>query len=106
MTADLLKGLGKMDFKLTGFGDEELSKLLEAGADADEASGIAKRLRKVTFYAGDDNKAAKLAMNDRTLVVVFDKESQLEFVKDAIHKRQAGNQKTIGDVIFNVFKRL
>lgn len=103
-TADLLKGLGKLDFRLTGFGEDELQKLLGAQGEINDAETVAKNLRKVTFYAGEDGSANKTAMNDRTLVVVFESEQELAFVKNRIHQLQTGKSKSIGDVIYKLFK--
>jgi len=105
MTTDLLKGLGKLDFKLTGFSGEELEKLLGAQGDIDDAEGVTKKLRRVEFYVGGEASKDKTALNDRTLVVVFSTEAQLDFVKKRIHEKQSGKDISIGDVIFQVFKR-
>ena len=105
MTSELLKGLGKLDFRLTGFGDDELQKLLDAGQDVDDALGVANKLRKVTFYAGQDPSDAKTIANDRTLVIVFETEKQLAFVKQKIHELQAGNRKSVGAIIYSTFHK-
>lgn len=103
-TADILKGLSKFELKLTGFDDSELKKFMGATGEIEEAEGIAKKLKRVEFYAGGEPNQTKIAMNDRTLVVVFSSESQLRFVKDACRQAQSGNDKTVGDIVYAAFK--
>jgi ParB-like chromosome segregation protein Spo0J len=91
MTADLLKGLGKLDFKVTGFGEDELQKLLGAEEPKEEDR------RKITFYAG--------SRDARTLLVTFASDEQYEFVTKAIKTLRKGNAKSVGDVVYNIFKK-
>lgn len=78
---------------------------LTAESEIKEADGVAKKLRQVTFYAGDDPNETKVVMNDKTLVVVFEADTTCKKVKDRINKLQAGNGKSIGQVVYEQFFR-
>jgi ParB-like nuclease domain len=98
LTTDLLKGLGKLDFKLTGFSEDELDKMTDA-----EDAGSAKKRKKVEFYVGGKNTGEKVIVNERTLVIVFDTENELKEVKKALRSLQAGNSKSVGQIVYQKF---
>jgi len=68
---DLGSLMGNMSAELallTGFNDDELSKLAALQDELADVGNVAINARKGTLYAGDDNSGLKAAMNDRTLV--------------------------------------
>lgn len=101
-TADLLKGLDALELELTGFSLDELKKLNLAAGEIDSVLNVAAQMPKSGFYAGDDNKAAKIAANDRALVVIMETEEELKKLRSRIQQLQA-NGKSIGQVVYEQF---
>lgn len=101
-TADLLKGLDDLDLELTGFTDAERESFGLKSKEINAALDVAAQMPKSGFYAGDDNKAAKVAANDLTLVVVFNSEEEINQVRARIRQLQTDGR-TIGDVIYHQF---
>jgi len=103
---DLGSLIGNMSAELsllTGFNDDELAKLAALQDELADVGNVAINARKGTLYAGDDNSGLKAAMNDRTLVIVFETEAQMATVRGIIRKLQQGNEKSTGQVVLEVF---
>lgn len=101
---DILKGLDKDLARITGFTDKELADMGAVMSDVADAAGVGNALRKVTFYAGEDKANRETVANDNSLVVVFEDRAQLKFVRGRIRKLQAGNEKSIGQIVFERFQ--
>ena len=99
--ADVGSLFTKMDKKLaqlTGFSDGEINELARISADVADAGGVGRDAKSATIYAGDEVDSV-----NTTMFVTFGTREQLKKVKAEIHRLQAGNGKSIGDVVFERF---
>jgi hypothetical protein len=88
----LLKGLGKMDLKLTGLNNFKLEQALNVEKRQSE-----DKPKKITFYANRKNSTK--------LIVVFETKKQLQFVKRKIEEFQGNSDKSPGDVVYSLFHK-
>jgi ParB/RepB/Spo0J family partition protein len=105
--AALTKEMDREMSLLAGFNDDDLKRLADLESALSDANHVATNAKKVTFYAGDDdNSDARVAANDRTLVIVFDTEEQLQVVRAVLRKIQAVNKQSTGQVVLDIVSRV
>jgi hypothetical protein len=89
---------------LTGFNAPEISEFKNLAQEVLDASTVGSEAKKTGLYAGQDEDESAVK-NDNAMLLVFDTERQLQFVKTEIRRRQGGNEKSIGDVVFEAFAK-
>ena len=86
--------------KLTGFTEGEINQLAALTAEVDDAAAVGRDAQKATIYAGDEKNVDS---TNTTMFVTFGTREQLKQVKSEIRKLQLGNEKTIGQVVYEKF---
>ena len=97
---DIFRTMDKELAQLTGFSDGEINELARISAEIADATGVGRDAKASSLYAGGENVDSG---NSTTLFVTFATHEQLKKVKAEIHRLQAGNDKTIGQVVFERF---
>ena len=95
----IFKGMDKRLAQLTGFSDGEINELGKIAADVADAAGVGRDAKAATIYAGDGNVDSV----NTTLFCTFPSRDKLKQVKAEIRRLQAGNEKSIGEIVFERF---
>src|SRR5207302_10131878 len=96
----ILQGMDPELAKLTGFTEGEINQLAALTAEVDDAAAVGRDAQKATIYAGDEKNVDS---TNTTMFVTFGTREQLKQVKSEIRKLQLGNEKTIGQVVYEKF---
>lgn len=96
----IFKDMDKSLAKLTGFTAGEINELAIITKDVDDAAGVGNDAKHATIYAGDEKNVDAV---NTTLFVTLPSREKLVAVKNEIRKLQAGNEKTIGQVVYERF---
>jgi len=94
----MFEQMGSKMAKLTGFSDTEIEAAKRSAREVRDAEAVGAKANSATIYAGD----AKAHGESSTMFITMPSREKLREVKREISRLQAGNEKSIGQVVYEV----